>query len=179
MSKIRPVVAEIFHISRYAVGVVQAMLPCCAGYATLLCRLCYVFQVVKLCRLCYPVMQAMLQYSLIKPLCVAHLGSWDLQEFQLGWNFKMGRVWQYGVKYSAFLYVFAVGAIKYLKGKQGLKGQEIKYSCNEISEYLLTINNNLTIYEKRRLFGVRSKMIDIPSNFSRVEKDMNCQCGQK
>ena len=70
-------------------------------------------------------------------------------------------------------------AIKYLKGKQGFKGQDIEYSCNEMSEYLLPINKNLTIDEKRRLFGVRNKMTDIPSNFSRGEKEMKCQCNQK
>ena len=61
-------------------------------------------------------------------------------------------------------------AIKYLKGKQGFKWQEIKYSCNEMSEYLLLINKNLPIDEKRRLFGVRNKMTDTPSNFSRGKK---------
>ena len=70
-------------------------------------------------------------------------------------------------------------AIKYLKGKQGFKGQDIEYSCNEMSEYLLPINKNLTIDEKGRLFGVRNKMTDIPSNFSRGEKEMKCQCNQK
>ena len=45
-----------------------------------------------------------------------------------------------------------IRAIQYLKGKQGFKGQEIYYSCNEIemSEYLLPTNKNLTIDEKRR-----------------------------
>ena len=48
-----------------------------------------------------------------------------------------------------------------------------------MSEYLLPINENLTIDEKRRLFGVRNKMTYIPSNFSRGEEEMKCQCGQK
>ena len=74
-----------------------------------------------------------------------------------------------------------IRAIQYLKGKQGFKGQEIYYSCNEIemSEYLLPTNKNLTIDEKRRLFGVRNMMTDIPSNFSRGEKETQCQCGQR
>ena len=72
-----------------------------------------------------------------------------------------------------------ISAIQYLKGKQGFKGQEKDYSCNEMSEYLLPTNKNLTIDEKRRLFGIRNKMTDIPSNFSRGEKEIKCQCGQK
>ena len=46
----------------------------------------------------------------------------------------------------------------------------------EMSDYLLPTNKNLTIEQKRRLFAIKNKMIDIPSNFSsRIET--RCQCG--
>ena len=68
-----------------------------------------------------------------------------------------------------------ISALKYLIGKQGLR-QEMKYSRMEMSEYLLPTNKNLTIDQKRRLFAIKDKMIDIPSNFSsRIET--RCQFG--
>ena len=66
--------------------------------------------------------------------------------------------------------------MKYLLGKQGFKGQEMKYSRMEMSEYLLPTNKNLTIDQKRRLFAIKNKMIDIPSNFS-SKTENRCQCG--
>ena len=66
---------------------------------------------------------------------------------------------------------------KYLTGKQGFKGQEMNYSRMEMSDYLLPTNKNLTIDQKRRLFAIKNKMIDIPSNFSsKIEN--RCQCGE-
>jgi hypothetical protein len=69
------------------------------------------------------------------------------------------------------------GALEYLTGKQGFKGQEIQYSCVEMSEYLLPTNKKLTIEEKRQLFGMRNKMLDIPSNFNSKSED-KCECGE-
>ena len=68
-------------------------------------------------------------------------------------------------------------AFEYLTGKQGFKGQEIQYSCIEMSEYLLPTNMKLTIEEKRRLFGIRNKMLDIPSNFPNSKCEQKCDCG--
>ena len=70
-----------------------------------------------------------------------------------------------------------INALKYLAEKQGLKGQEIGYSCIEMSEYLLPTNDKLSINEKRRLFEIRNKMLDIPSNFSSSKLATKCYCG--
>ena len=56
-------------------------------------------------------------------------------------------------------------ALTYLIEKQGKKGKEIKYACLEMEEYLQPINNNLSIDQKRDLFAVKNRMIDIPYNF--------------
>ena len=74
-----------------------------------------------------------------------------------------------------------MSAFKYLTGKQGSKGKDIVYSSMQMSEYLLPTNEKLTIDEKRRLFAVKNKMIDIPSNFpkGRSESETICFCGQR
>ena len=56
-------------------------------------------------------------------------------------------------------------AFRYLNNKRGKKGEEIEYSCLEMCEYLLPTNNILTIEQKREMFAIRNRMIDIPNNF--------------
>ena len=60
-------------------------------------------------------------------------------------------------------------ALNYLQNKQGSKGKEIIYSKIEMSEYLSPLNEELTFEEKRRLFEIRNKMVNIPSNFLKSE----------
>ena len=69
-------------------------------------------------------------------------------------------------------------SLKYLMDKRGKKGCEIKYSCLEMSEYLLPFNNELTIEEKCELFAVKNRMINIPYNFS-SKCEYKCKCGKK
>ena len=60
---------------------------------------------------------------------------------------------------------------------RGQKGSEISYTDIEMAEYLLP-DNNLTIINKRRMFLIRNRMLDIPSNFSsNKNKEFNCFCG--
>ena len=67
-------------------------------------------------------------------------------------------------------------ALEYLQSKRGTKGQEIKYTTLEMSEYLLPFNSKLDIDEKRRLFEIRNRMTKIPNNFGKEEK---CLCGKQ
>ena len=68
-------------------------------------------------------------------------------------------------------------ALKYLIGKQKTKGSEIKYSNLEMSEYLMPINEILTIEQKQKMFGVRNRMIEISENFpGKDNSDIRC-CG--
>ena len=69
-------------------------------------------------------------------------------------------------------------ALKYLLEKRGKKGKEISYTCIEMSEYLQPFNNHLTVKQKREMFAVRNKMIDIPANFS-SKIESKCECGKK
>ena len=68
-------------------------------------------------------------------------------------------------------------ALKYLLKKQGKKGSEISYSSIEMSEYLQPFNKSLTIEQKREMFAVRNRMVDIPTNFS-SKNETKCQCGE-
>ena len=69
-------------------------------------------------------------------------------------------------------------ALKYLLEKRGKKGKEISYTCIEMSEYLQPFNNYLTVEQKREMFAVRNKMINIPANFS-SKSESKCECGKK
>ena len=69
-------------------------------------------------------------------------------------------------------------ALSYLQNKQGSKGKEIIYSKIEMSEYLSPLNEELTFEEKRRLFEIRNKMVNIPSNFPKSESIDKCFCGE-
>ena len=68
-------------------------------------------------------------------------------------------------------------ALKYLLKKQGKKGSEISYSSIEMSEYLQPFNKSLTIEQKREMFAVRNRMVDIPTNFS-SKNETKCECGE-
>ena len=67
-------------------------------------------------------------------------------------------------------------ALEYLRSKRGSKGQEIEFTTLEMSEYLLPFNSALNIEEKRRMFGIRNRMTDIPYNFGKKEE--KCTCGE-
>ena len=63
-------------------------------------------------------------------------------------------------------------AFTYLMGKRSYKGSEIRYNGIETAEYLMP-NNELNIEEKMRIFSIRNRMINIPSNFVSREKNNN------
>ena len=70
-------------------------------------------------------------------------------------------------------------AFRYLTNKRGEKGSEIIYQDIEMAEYLLP-DDCLTIENKRQLFSIRNRMIDISSYFSSKQKTMSlCFCGSK
>ena len=66
----------------------------------------------------------------------------------------------------------------YLTEKQMKKGKEITYSKIEMAEYLLP-DSNLSTEQKRRLFSIRNKMVDISDNFSSREIETFCYCGER
>ena len=68
-------------------------------------------------------------------------------------------------------------AFEYLVGKQGSKGSELKYLDLSMSEYLLPTNSELSIEEKQRLFGVKTRMTIIPSNYPKPNETYICHCG--
>ena len=69
-------------------------------------------------------------------------------------------------------------ALVYLLGKQGQKGKEISYSTLEMAEYLQPSNSALTIEQKRDLFSIRNRMLDIPQNFPGKNIQNTCVCGE-
>ena len=68
-------------------------------------------------------------------------------------------------------------AFKYLIGKQGSKGSETMHLDLSMSEYLIPTNSKLSIEEKQRLFGVKTRMINIPSNYPKPDMIYLCHCG--
>ena len=69
-------------------------------------------------------------------------------------------------------------ALIYLTGKQGTKGKEIRYENLEMSEYLLPSTPALTIEERRKLFSIRNKMVNIANNFPKSDIKEKCSCGK-
>ena len=69
-------------------------------------------------------------------------------------------------------------ALKYLTEKQVKKGKEITYSKIEMAEYLLP-DSKLSTEQKRQMFSIRNKMIDISDNFSSSEVQTFCYCGEQ
>ena len=68
-------------------------------------------------------------------------------------------------------------ALEYLLNKQGSKGKEIKYSCLKMAEYLLPNDEKLSISDRRYIFALRNRMIDIANNFKNGKIREKC-CGQ-
>ena len=72
-----------------------------------------------------------------------------------------------------------VSALKYLLKKKGHKGKEIEYGSLQMAEYLQPFGNKLTVEEKRELFSIRNRMVDIPDNFPRGKTEFKCICGEQ
>ena len=70
-------------------------------------------------------------------------------------------------------------AFEYLLSKQGTKGKEIIYSHLQMAEYLQPLNNMLTIEQKRDMFSVKNRMVNIPFNFPKNDKKSFCFCGEQ
>ena len=66
-------------------------------------------------------------------------------------------------------------ALKYLLEKRGSKGKEIVYESLKMAEYLMPHEKRLNIEEKRKLFSVRNRMINIGNNFGKNENCIKCE----
>ena len=64
-------------------------------------------------------------------------------------------------------------ALKYLKSQIKRKGKEIKYKTLELQDYLRP-EANLNIKEKKSIFKIRTRMIDIKENFKNKHKNFKC-----
>ena len=68
-------------------------------------------------------------------------------------------------------------AFEYLLGKQNIKGGEIVYESLELQEFLAPITN-LSISDKRKIFAIRNRMVEIPDNFKENSKENLCICNE-
>ena len=59
------------------------------------------------------------------------------------------------------------------------KGKENDFQSLCMTEYLLLENRLLSIVEKQRLFAVKNRMTNIPSNFARNNLKYTCYCGSE
>ena len=69
-------------------------------------------------------------------------------------------------------------ALKYLLEKRKSKGKEIEYKSIQMEEYLLPSNSVLTIEQKRNMFAVKNRMVDIPANFPNEYKKTTFCCNE-
>ena len=93
----------------------------------------------------------------------------SLDEIQKMTNTKFNKILKIKSKESA---------LRYLNEKKGKKGKEISYHSIEMAEYLLPYNK-MSISQKRKIFEIRNKMVDIPDNFSSDSIENVCICGQR
>ena len=69
-----------------------------------------------------------------------------------------------------------IKSFEYLIGLRGIKGSEIKYSSLKMAEYLLP-NEQFSITEKRQIFAIRNRMVNIENNFRGKNIRKKCFCG--
>ena len=94
----------------------------------------------------------------------------SLEEIKIMTKNKFNRILKEKIK---------VSALKYLLEKKGHKGKEIEYGSLQMAEYLQPFGNKLTVEEKRELFSIRNRMVDIPDNFPRGKTEFKCICGEQ
>ena len=70
-----------------------------------------------------------------------------------------------------------IKSFEYLLGLRGSKGKEINYSSLKMAEYLLP-NEEFSISEKRQIFSIRNRMVNIENNFRGKKIRKTCPCGQ-
>ena len=97
----------------------------------------------------------------------------DLDELKISETFDEIRKMTHASFLSLIKSRLKENALKYLLEKRKSKGKEIIYP-----DYLLPTNEKLTIEEKRNLFAIRNRMVDICSNFSKSEVKPTCVCGE-
>ena len=75
-----------------------------------------------------------------------------------------------------------IKALEYLLKLRGSKGREMEYNEIKMADYLMPNRENLTIKDKRYIFAIRNRMIQIPDNFPLKNRNLveNCIiCGEK
>ena len=72
-----------------------------------------------------------------------------------------------------------IKAFLYLTGKQGKKGKEIRYEGLKMADYLMPGEQKLSIKNKRDIFSMRNRMVDISENFPVKKEKEKCACGEK
>ena len=102
----------------------------------------------------------------------------DLDELKISETFDKIRKMTHASFSSLIKLRLKENALKYLLGKRKSKGKEIIYPNLEMADYLLPTNEKLTIEEKRNLFAIRNRMVEISSNFSKSEHEPTCVCGE-
>ena len=69
-------------------------------------------------------------------------------------------------------------AFEYLNVKRGSKGSQIIYEQIKMCEYLLPSDEILSISDKRNIFSVRNRMVNISYNFPKQQQIEKCVCGE-
>ena len=64
-------------------------------------------------------------------------------------------------------------ALEYLQNMRGNKGREIEYNEIKMADYLMPNCEGLSISDKRYIFSMRNRMIQIPTNFPTKNKSLD------
>ena len=68
-------------------------------------------------------------------------------------------------------------SLQYLKDLRQSKGKQIKYEKLKMAEYLMPYDFNLSIEDKRQMFSLKNRMVNIHENFPSKGLDKMCKAG--
>ena len=94
------------------------------------------------------------------------------------YHWKKSKEWQKN-KFKIIIKTrIEVKAFVYLNEKWGSKGKEVEYSEISMAQYLLPNSTGLPIEDKRKIFSIRNRMIELSTNFPSKSKIEQCVCGK-
>ena len=102
----------------------------------------------------------------------------DLKELQITQSFEVIKEMSSEMYSKLLKEKIKENALKYLTNKQKSKGKEIIYSEIQMAEYLQT-SSPLTINQKKGMFALKNRMIEISENFPGKNMESECHCGNE
>ena len=148
------------------------------------------FEIQKLRMLYLKYVLEQTEDSLVKRFLILQLnqptrGDWgsqirsDLNELDIKETFEELKCMTHSMFLGKIKSQIRKNALKYLLEKRKTKGKEIQNQNLKMAEYLTPLNRKMTIENKRIMFSVRNRMVNIKSNFKNRNNEVKCICGEK